>query len=178
MVSALQEYYASYVPASGITTDLAVPAEHCMPTISYGEACLELVSPYIGRCEVDGAGRALTALLGPQLQAPATAVTPARLMAFDQTRYYSGGRTSLDSAGFVYVPARCQDGETSCRLHVSFHGQCAKHGVHSCVCPMVCGVVWCVSMIAAVASLFLSDVNGNVRACFAGRLSAGQEFRG
>ena len=55
VVAALQEYYSFFVsPARGgsITTDFSVPAEHCLPTLSYGEECLELASPYLGRCQV------------------------------------------------------------------------------------------------------------------------------
>jgi len=120
-VTALQSYYATYIDAAGLTVELDVSAEHCLPTLSYGEDCLQLASPYLGRCGVDAAGQALTALYG-ELRARSTTVDPARLLRFDQTPFYSGTRTSLDSQGFLYVPAQCQDGATSCRLHVSFHG--------------------------------------------------------
>jgi poly(3-hydroxybutyrate) depolymerase len=129
VVVALQQYYSNFVAATGISTDFTVAAEHCLPTLAYGEECLTLASPYLGRCQVDGAGLALTALLPGELTAPQAGADPARLLTFDQTAYYSGSRTSLDAAGFLYVPAQCQDGATSCRLHVSFHGECPASAV-------------------------------------------------
>ena len=122
MVEALQDYYSAFVSPAGITSDYSVPAEHCLPTLQYGEPCLELASPYLGRCQVDGAGLAFTALYPGALQQPRGTADASRLLSFDQTPYYTGSRTSLDQSGFLYVPAQCQDGVTSCRLHVSYHG--------------------------------------------------------
>lgn len=70
VVKALQDYYSAFLAspsAEYITTEYSVAAEHCMPTLSYGEDCQQLESPYIGKCDYDGAGAALQAIYGPQL---------------------------------------------------------------------------------------------------------------
>lgn len=53
----LVTYYENYVNSSGITTEFDIAAEHCLPTLNYGEQCSVKKSPYIGKCNYDGAGR-------------------------------------------------------------------------------------------------------------------------
>jgi predicted esterase len=142
VVTSLQEYYATYVDASGLSMDLDVPAEHCLPTLDYGEECEVLASPYLGRCNVDGAGRAFATLFS-DLQPRVAEANPARLLNFDQTPYFSGSRTSLDPQGFLYVPSQCQDGSTICRLHISFHGK-SFHPMYFCSC--VCDILYVLCM--------------------------------
>ena len=85
--------------------------------------------------QVDGAGRALAVLYPDASSSSSSSSTSSagseqhrvkdqtRLFSFDQTPYFEGGCTSLDSSGFVYVPQQCQDGSTVCRLHMSYHGE-------------------------------------------------------
>jgi len=42
------------------------------------------------------------------------------LTLFDQTEFFSGTTTSMDSMGMVYIPTACKS--KSCRVHVSLHG--------------------------------------------------------
>ncbi|ODM95164.1 Poly(3-hydroxyalkanoate) depolymerase C [Orchesella cincta] len=46
---------------------------------------------------------------------------------FDQSEFFSNNaiQSSLDTAGFVYIPTACKNGEL-CALHVAFHG-CKPH---------------------------------------------------
>lgn len=52
---ALENYYSVFALKSNIITDFNLTAEHCMPTLAYGEPCTTLASPYLGLCHFDGA---------------------------------------------------------------------------------------------------------------------------
>lgn len=121
VMQALQDYYLGFIKATNLVGDYAFDAEHCLPTVSYGEACTRLSSPYIGKCNFDGAGAALQTLYGDNI-ASGKAVA-ANLIEFDQSEF-GGGKSgySLDTTGLLYVPTNCQSGSTVCRLHISFHG--------------------------------------------------------
>jgi hypothetical protein len=67
VVQTLESYYKSFMPASNIIGNYHLKAEHCMPTLDFGEDCDTLASPYIGDCDFDGAGEALTHLYGNTL---------------------------------------------------------------------------------------------------------------
>ena len=118
VMQALQTYYQYFVEVNNIVSDFAVPAEHCLPTLDYGEVCNRKSSPYIGKCNFDGAGIALTTLYGDLKTGTAIA---ANLIEFDQTPFFSGSGTSISSVGYAYIPTACQNG-ASCHLHINFHG--------------------------------------------------------
>lgn len=119
VMHSLQSYYNVYVQPYNIVADFNVKAEHCLPTLNYGEACATLGSPYIGKCGFDGAGVALKTLYGDLTDAT-TAVTK-NLMTFSQKEFIKTTGTSLADTGYIYVPTACQSGST-CHLHVAFHG--------------------------------------------------------
>jgi hypothetical protein len=64
VMASLLTYYEAFIPASNITTDFNFSAEHCIPTLDYGEDCETKASPYIGDCNYDGAGQAFKVLYG------------------------------------------------------------------------------------------------------------------
>lgn len=121
VVHSLQSYYEYFVKSANIIADYNIDAEHCLPTLDYGLSCGTLGSPYIGKCNFDGAGMALRVLYGDHL-VEGQAV-PSNLMAFDQTGFIpsSPGGTSLGNDGYIYVPTSCAQGQV-CHLHISFHG--------------------------------------------------------
>ncbi|KAJ1426444.1 Alpha/Beta hydrolase protein [Ochromonadaceae sp. CCMP2298] len=126
VVRELEDYYKAFVKPSNILSKYDLSAEHCIPTLDYGEKCSTLSSPYIGDCAYDGAGVALQ-----QLYAGLTAPTSAdyskssNLYAFSQTEFFptgtSGQSISLGDTGYIYIPTACAD-KVACRLHMSFHG--------------------------------------------------------
>ena len=83
---------------------LSFQAEHCMPTLKYGEDCTTLGSPYIGNCNFDGAGAALTTIYGgaAALNAPVQMVA-ANLFSFSQKPYISGIHTSLGDYSAIHA---------------------------------------------------------------------------
>ncbi len=84
-MTALEQYYQAYISPKQIVTEFTFPAEHCIPTLNYGEECTVLGSPYIGNCNIDAAGTALQQLYGSPLNAAVQGVA-ANLKQFDQTR--------------------------------------------------------------------------------------------
>ena len=66
------------------------------------------------------AGIALKHLYGADL-ASGNAVA-SHLTEFDQSPFIPKSGSSLGSTGYIYVPAACADGKTTCKLHISFHG--------------------------------------------------------
>jgi poly(3-hydroxybutyrate) depolymerase len=123
VVQTLVDYYGAFIPAASIQTNFNLQAEHCIPTLNYGETCSRLQSPYIGDCAYDGAGTGLEQMLGT-LNKRGVA-NAANLHAFDQTDFFtgSGKDISLANQGYIYIPAACAAGSsTACKLHVSFHG--------------------------------------------------------
>jgi len=119
VVEVLQTYYSHYVDVSNMVMDYNIDAQHCLPTLNYGEACATLKSPYIGKCNFDGARFALETLYGDLTSGTAV---DANLMSFSQTPYFTNQKASIGDVGYIYVPTACASGQTSCHLHVSFHG--------------------------------------------------------
>lgn len=121
VMTALQKYYASFIPTRNIAVKFDLAAEHCIPTIYYadGEACDVLASPYLGRCDYDGAGAAVAALYGPDLY-PASNAVSTNLLPFDQRPFIPSALSSIGDTGYIYVPTACQT--QSCHLHISLHG--------------------------------------------------------
>jgi hypothetical protein len=122
VVKSLQDYYFSFMKLSQITTDFNIDAEHCLPTLNYGEPCDELASPYIGDCSFDGAGRAFQALYGKSGLKDRTKAIDSNLQTFSQLPYIPSSLSSLDSIGYIYIPTKCSTKLVACELHVSFHG--------------------------------------------------------
>lgn len=120
VVHALQSYYMSFVKSGNVAADYNVNAEHCIPTLDYGESCSTLASPYIGNCNFDGAGQALK-FLYPKLSLERSDPVDGNLQPFDQTPYFSSSTASIGDTGYIYVPDSCKTG-APCHLHVSFHG--------------------------------------------------------
>lgn len=119
VMQTLEKYYQAFVKTGSISSEFGLKAEHCLPTLNYGEQCAVKSSPYIGKCNYDGAGIALQALFGGSL-VTGTAID-AHLTTFDQTPFIAK-KSSLGNTGYIYVPGACADGRVKCRLHISFHG--------------------------------------------------------
>ncbi len=121
VMHSLQTYYNYLVEPYNIVANFNVKAEHCMPTLSYGEACATLGSPYIGKCAFDGAGAAFQALYGEDVKPSVTQIAK-NLQAFSQKTYLPASTgTSIADQGYIYVPTACANGDI-CHLHFAFHG--------------------------------------------------------
>ena len=124
IVLLLHEYYSNFILQKNIKTDYNIEAEHCLPTMDYGNSCNILSSPYLGKCFFDGAGAGLHALYGSLNEGLSN---PVNLYEFDQTNFFNKNEyTSLNNIGYVYIPNNCYYGNL-CSLHISFHG--CKQGI-------------------------------------------------
>jgi len=91
-----------------------------MPTLNFGGNCDITADPFIGKCNFDGAGKALAQIYGT-LAAPATTLG-GTFVTIVQADFIANPKShSLADNGFAYIPADCQAG-ARCRVHVAFHG--------------------------------------------------------
>lgn len=124
-VAATRDFFrAAGVPAKNLAYVAKVPAGHAFIAPSFGNACATNGAPFIDRCTVDGQPydqpkAILEHIYGP-LNPPAQSLSSA-VRSFDQ-REFAGAETSMDSAGFVYIPKQCQADARSCAVHVVLHG--------------------------------------------------------
>jgi len=123
VVELLQQQYQALNPNSNVTTTYDIDSEHCIPTMDYGNMCIMLESPYINKCNFDGAGAALQAIYMNTLN-PAGNSNENNLMTLTQTDFVPSAKSSSGVApnAYVYVPTNCQNGTVACKFHVSFHG--------------------------------------------------------
>ncbi|MFA9215851.1 MAG: hypothetical protein ACEQSK_01990 [Sphingomonadaceae bacterium] len=117
----LKTYYRHYVDASQISYRRDLPAQHAMPTDSYGKRCDQLGSPYINNCGYDAAGALLQWIYGPLL-ARNSGPRAGRLLRFNQGEFLPNPTWhGMADSGYLYLPPGCDDG-SGCKLHVVFHG--------------------------------------------------------
>jgi hypothetical protein len=105
-------------------------APHALPTLDYGNPCLVAGNPWMNDCDYDGAGQALTHILGPLDPPSPTLQLGGRFVKFNQNEFFEPenltaeelkNQFSMNEFGFAYVPQACSDGQP-CRVHVVFHG--------------------------------------------------------
>ena len=122
VVKSAEDYLTNYMSKENVETYYQLEAEHCMPTLNYGEPCDRLESPFIGDCSYDGAGAVLKSLF-PGVDSKGVASND-NYFSFDQTSFIptTPSAASMDKTGFLYIPSACQSGETQCDLHIALHG--------------------------------------------------------
>ncbi len=123
-------YLLAGVPAENIVYQDEINAGHALPTTDYGNACATTGDPWINDCDYDGAGQALSHILGALNPPRPRSELSGRFVKFNQNEFFDPpglnanelkNDYSMNSHGFAYVPKSCSDGET-CRIHVAFHG--------------------------------------------------------
>jgi poly(3-hydroxybutyrate) depolymerase len=98
-----------------VQSEFTKAAGHTFPTMKYGNTCSMTQSPYIGKCDYDGAKVSLEHIYDTELAEP---------VAFDKSSIFtmSQSGSSMASQAYAYVPKACQSSEAECPLHVAFHG--------------------------------------------------------
>jgi poly(3-hydroxybutyrate) depolymerase len=117
---AAADLYAEFMPADRIRRVDDIDAEHVFPAQGHGNSCFEIVAPYVGDCDYDGAGE-LLAYLYPGLKPP-QAEPVAKLREVDLP---GAGDADLMETAYLFVPPACEDGAERCGLHLVLHG-CAQ----------------------------------------------------
>ncbi|HEY0589813.1 MAG TPA: PHA-depolymerase-like protein [Pseudoduganella sp.] len=121
VMQALESYYRNYVPSTNLFFEASIPAQHAMPTESFGNPCSFRGDPFINDCDFDGAGKLLQWIYG-SLNPKNTGSLSGQLQSFDQGEFIANPTANgMSSNGWVYVPAFCEQNH-GCRLHVVFHG--------------------------------------------------------
>jgi poly(3-hydroxybutyrate) depolymerase len=114
--------YRALDPALDVTLEVADGAAHLLPTRDAGVDCAQGGSPWIGRCGIDGAGRAVSALFdAPAVDASAAPAGRGESFAFDQRPLFPQDVDPvLADTGHGYVPPQCRGAR--CGLLLVFHG--------------------------------------------------------
>lgn len=115
----LATYYQSFVPAANTVYKKDIAAQHAMITDDYGNTCSTSGSPYINDCNFDLAGAILQQIYG-SLNARNNGTLGGSFIEFNQGEFVSNH--GMATTGWVYVPAACAGGASTCRLHVVLHG--------------------------------------------------------
>lgn len=124
-------YALAGVPHANIQYKNDLEAPHALPTLDYGNIpCTRPGNPWINDCDYDGAGEALTHILGPLHPRRPTAQLSGQFIKYRQNDFFQPANLapeqlknqfSMNEFGFAYVPRACTDGQP-CRIHVAFHG--------------------------------------------------------
>jgi hypothetical protein len=122
-MDALRDYYLNFMGAANIVYNNTVPAGHGWVSPLGSVACALQAKPFINNCMIDPEETFLTLAYGPLLPKQ-TGMLSGSFVSYGQTEFVDDGQPaahSLDTTGWMYVPADCQRGE-SCRVHVALHG--------------------------------------------------------
>jgi len=118
--NATAKLYAEFIPADRILQVNDVEAGHIFPAMGRGNSCTELVPPFVGDCDYDGAGELLTHLY-PGLNQPNNEADT-ELLKVDLP---GAGEAELMESAYLFIPPACAEGSQSCALHLVLHG-CAQ----------------------------------------------------
>lgn len=114
---ATADLYGEFVSADQIRRVDDIDADHVFPAKGRGNDCHEVVRPYVGDCEYDGAGELLS-FLYPGLIEPESGQVGDVL----SVELPGAAEAELMETAYLYVPSACEDGAQSCALHLVLHG--------------------------------------------------------
>ena len=114
---AAADLYAEFIPDDRIHRVDSIVADHVFPARGRGNDCNEVIPPYVGNCDFDGAG-ALLGYLYPGLAEPG----PEAVSAVVSVELPGAAEAELLETAYLYIPAACEAGAQSCALHLVLHG--------------------------------------------------------
>ena len=114
---AAADLYAEFIPENHILRVDSIVADHVFPARGRGNDCNEVVPPYVGDCDYDGAG-ALLSYLYPGLAEPG----PEAVSGVVSVELPGAADAELLDTASLYIPADCEGGAQSCALHLVLHG--------------------------------------------------------
>ncbi len=116
----LKDFFANWMKPEQIVTNLDLPAGHGWITGTYGNPCGQSRSPWINNCGVDIPGEFMK-FLTKQNNDAVLELNQANLYEFDQSPY-NLEKSGMAKTGFIYIPKKCEQNNSACRAHISFHG--------------------------------------------------------
>ena len=127
---ASQVFHKDDLNAGHAQISTACTGSHCNPCDVQGGAFINSC-PLPAQAPYDAAGSALQMFYG-RLTRTGTDSLGGRFLSFGQQPYLKliDGKTPVKASdeiamgeeGYLYVPKACEDGSTTCRLHIAFHG--------------------------------------------------------
>ena len=109
--------YAEFIPSGQIQQVDNIAAGHIFPAKDHGNACNEMLPPFVGDCDYDAAG-ILLQYLYPGLTAPEDQVNTALM----EVTLPGANEADLMETAYLFIPPACAAGDTSCALHLVLHG--------------------------------------------------------
>jgi poly(3-hydroxybutyrate) depolymerase len=109
--------YAEFIPSEQIQQVNDIPAGHVFPTEDQGNACNEMLPPFVSDCDYDAAG-ILLQYLYPDLVPPENEVKTALL----EVTLPGAAEADLMETAYLFVPPACAEGNKPCALHLVLHG--------------------------------------------------------
>lgn len=116
----LKEFFSQWMKPEQIMTNFEVSAGHGWITNNYGNSCGLSMSPWINNCGVDVPSDLMSFLTKQNNESIAEA-NDSRLYEFDQTSY-NIEKSGMAKTGYIYIPKKCEQNNSACRAHISFHG--------------------------------------------------------
>jgi poly(3-hydroxybutyrate) depolymerase len=127
---ASQVFHKDDLNAGHAQISTACTGDHCNPCDVQGGAFINSC-PLPEQAPYDAAGSALQMFYG-RLTRTGTGSLGGRFLSFGQQPFLKliDGKTpvkatdeiAMGEEGYLYVPKACEDGSTTCRLHIAFHG--------------------------------------------------------
>lgn len=118
----LQEFYEAFLPQSSVERLTHPDAAHGFPTLSYGNSCGMMGTPWMLNCQFDLAGKLLAAIEPAHRTLANRGVQDVtNLIYFDQTKIV-GAKARMYAWGALYVPSECRQPGVKCGVHVALHG--------------------------------------------------------
>lgn len=125
VVEKLEKYYRHYnSDARNIMTEYNIRSGHSFPTENYGIVCNETMTPFISKCNYNGAYNILKHIYDTNIQTQPYKLENIKI--FSQTKYTPNlidpKIIGMDHNGYIYVPSKCRHNYSSCRTHIALHG--------------------------------------------------------
>jgi hypothetical protein len=114
---ALVELYKIFIDEDQITYVDNVAAAHTFPTLTNGNACDAVASPFVSACNFDAAGESLQFLYG-ELNAPAENI----LTDLIEVKLPHAEQAGLLQSAFLFVPEACRNESAGCKAQMVLHG--------------------------------------------------------
>jgi poly(3-hydroxybutyrate) depolymerase len=121
-------YRLAGVPPENIKYVKTINAGHAIITDNDDDVpCSKTEPPFINDCDFYQSREILEHIYG-ELNPPAASLG-GKIIKFDQSEFVHTPRASMSGAGFVYVPASCEQEQETCRVHIAIHGCLQGAGV-------------------------------------------------
>ena len=109
--------YTEFMPSGQIQQVDNIAAGHIFPARDHGNACNEMLPPFVGDCDYDAAG-ILLQYLSPGLTAPEDELETTLL----EVALPGADEAELMDTAYLFIPPACTGADTSCALHLVLHG--------------------------------------------------------